>query len=217
VILLIVVNLILVIAVVSYVVLSRHRTSPPATGHSTQAGATAVEDARDVQSEMEASFDAGPGDDTTAAIRLAQELYQQGSYSKALAYYEGLKPRFETNQQESRLLRSYILFKSALCRQQMGQHKQVATLLGTCANGPSPVVAALANYYLGIEDAEAGRFGKARSRFYRSLAMAAAPFCWPGLPRTGTCRASIQRSMSQPECGIDLFWMTRRRPSRATT
>lgn len=107
------------------------------------------------------------------SLKVAQDFYLQKDYNRAYAVYNQLCQNLPAGGEEESL-RSFLQLKMALCTKQTQQGQdstQASHLFREIAESRSPIIKALANYYMAFIEVQNNQFLKARARAYRTIAL----------------------------------------------
>jgi len=103
------------------------------------------------------------------SLNLAQRLYAEGDYRNARIVYQRLKDSLPEGEQ--RLMRDFLTLQTALCQHKEADTDAAVELYQQTLKSPSPLLKALANYYITFIEIDRQRFFNARKRAYQSLAL----------------------------------------------
>ncbi len=109
--------------------------------------------------------------DEAASLQMAETLFKMRDYEKAFYVYQRLADNLTSNIPADEFLKDYMHLRMALCLQQSGDQTELSKMFNVSLNSKSPVVRAMANYYLIFVEAKNKQYLKARRRAYKTLSL----------------------------------------------
>lgn len=112
--------------------------------------------------------------DESVSLRSAEELYRAKDYFKACYVFGRLRENLMKNNPADACLDDYLTLKMALCLQKTQEQELMTALFMQAVESRSPVVRALAYYYLCFLQMHNRQYLEARKSAYRALALVSA-------------------------------------------
>ncbi|HOK66174.1 MAG TPA: tetratricopeptide repeat protein [Anaerohalosphaeraceae bacterium] len=112
--------------------------------------------------------------DDSVSLRSAEALYRAKDYFKASYVFGRLRENLMKNNPADACLDDYLSLKMALCLQKTQEQETLTALFGQAVESRSPVVRALAYYYLCFLQMHNRQFLEARKSAYRALSLMSA-------------------------------------------
>jgi tetratricopeptide (TPR) repeat protein len=112
--------------------------------------------------------------DESLSLRSAEALYRARDYFKACYAFGRLRENLMKHNPADACLDDYLSLKMALCLQRTQEQELLSALFGQAIESRSPVVRALAYYYLCFLQMHNRQFLEARKSAYRALALLSA-------------------------------------------
>lgn len=112
--------------------------------------------------------------DESVSLRSAEELYRARDYFKACYVFGRLRENLMKNNPADACLDDYLTLKMALCLQKTQEQELLTALFMQAVESRSPVVRALAYYYLCFLQMHNRQYLEARKSAYRALALVSA-------------------------------------------
>ncbi len=103
--------------------------------------------------------------------QLAEQLYHARKYNQAYHVFNELAEKLTINIPADEFMRDFFRLKMALCLQNTQDRQNLSALFTAALTSRSPVVRALANYYLIFIENRNKQYAGARSRAYRTMAL----------------------------------------------
>ncbi len=132
---------------------------------------TIVDESVSARSPLEIDERTAEALDEAASLQMAEALFKTRDYEKAFYVYQRLADNLTSNIPADEFLKDYMHLRMALCLQQGGDQSELSEMFHVSLNSKSPVVRAMANYYLIFVEAENKQYLKARRRAYKTLSL----------------------------------------------